>query len=124
MRRASVWLVLCLALGFMGGCALFQPGVDKDGNHVPPPIVGVGGAVATAFGYGWVTTLIGAATTAYAAWKGKGWKAAAVSTMDAIEAWKSTDEGKKHWEALKAKLGQAHADAEVKKIVDAALGNT
>lgn len=127
MRRAMLSGVAVLALA-LGSCAiadtLFGTQHNPDGTVTSDGKGGVIGGVANFFGLGWVTTLLGAVTTGYAAWKGKGWKGAALSTFDAIEKWKTSDDGKKHWEALKAKLGEAHAQASVEAIVEKALGNT
>lgn len=126
MKRLMLVGVALLGLG-LGGCAVYDALTgtvrDEKGN-VTGSTGGVAGAVATALGYGWVTTLLGAGTTALAAYKGQGWKAAAKSTFNAIEAWKETPEGKAKWEGLKLKLGASHAEAHVIQLVEKALGNT
>ena len=127
MRRRLMTLIAALALGTIGGCAvadtLFGTKHNQDGTVTASPGGGIVGGVASMLGFGWVTTLIGAGTTAYATYRSRGWKAAAVSTFDAIEAWKGSPEGAAKWESLKATLGEAHAEAKVKALVDKALGN-
>lgn len=127
MRKAILVAVAVLALG-SASCAvadtLFGTRHNADGSVTTTGTGGAVGGIASFLGFGWVTTIIGAATTAYAAWKGRGWKAAAVSTFDAVEAWKQTPDGRAKWESLKEKLGEAHAEAHVTALVDSALGNS
>lgn len=123
MKRLVFGGVLLLGLG-LGGCALFKGGTDSSGNPTPPPIVKVVDSLASAFGFGWVTTLLGFGTAAYAAVKAKGWKAAAVSTISGIEEWKSDPAKVDAWESLKPILEKNHLAAQAIGLVDGVLGNT
>lgn len=123
MRKWILSLVACLALGLLGGCALFKGGTDAQGHPTPAPIIKVVDGVAQAFGFGWVTTLLGAATTAVALVKGSGWKAAAVSTIASIEEWKSDPAKVDAWNSLKPILEKNHLAAQAIGVVDRALGN-
>lgn len=123
MRRLVFSGVMLLGLG-LGGCALFKGGTDANGNPTPAPITKVVDGLASAFGFGWVTTIIGIGTTAYAAVKAKGWKAAAVSTIGGIEEWKSDPAKMDAWESLKPILEKNHLAAQAIGLVDSVLGNT
>lgn len=124
MRKWMLCGVMACAL-VGGGCGLF--GVHTNPSTGETTSDGKGGIIGTVASYAglpWVATAITALAGIYVDAKRRGWKGAALSTFDAIEAWKETPEGKAVWEGLKAKLGIAHAEAEVKKLVDKALGNT
>lgn len=121
MKRL-LFVVACLAL-VMGGCALFGHETNPDGTVKQDPGGGVVGRVFSFAGLPWVGTAIAAIGGIVAEKKRRGWKGAALSTFAAIEAFKTSPEGKKIWESLKAKLGEKHAEAHVTAIVDKALGN-
>lgn len=129
--RLRTWILgACLALAAGGvGCGLLGTAVGVTTDPVTGETRSVGdgglvGAVGHLIGLPWVATAVAALAGLYAEYKRRGWKAAAVSTFDAVETFKSSPEGAKVWDNLKATLGEAHADAKVKALVDKALGNT
>lgn len=117
-----LFLLLILALG-IGGCALFGVHTDPTtGQATSDGKGGIVGTVANFAGLPWVGTAIAALAGVYVEAKRRGWKAAALSTFDAVEKWKA--ENPSVWAGLKEKLGAAHAEAKIKAMVDKALGNT
>ncbi len=126
MRRVLLCGVILLGLG-IGGCGILGSafGVKTDpttGETTSDGTGGVVGSVAHAIGMPWAATGIAALAGLYAEYKRRGWKAAALSTFDAVEKWKG--ENPSVWTGLKDKLGAAHAEAHVTAIVEKALGNT
>jgi len=122
MRRFALGFVVILALGTMGGCSLF--GVTKNpttGQTESDGKGGVVGTVANFLGFPWVATAIAGLAAAYANAKRKDWKAAFMSTAEAVEAFKNTEQGQKVWAELKDKLGATQAEAKIQEFVDAQL---
>lgn len=127
MRRTMFCLVVACAL-LIGGCVVAEKaaGIHRDPVTGEPSSDGTGGIAGNLLnilipGAG---AVVAAAAAAYANAKRSQWKNAAMSTFEAIEAFKKTAQGEKVWDDLKGKLGEAHATAEVTKIVEKALGNT
>lgn len=126
MKHVLLGFVFGLAL-VVGGCSLLEPalGIQTDPVTGEKRSDGKGGIVGSLVGtfLPWTTTVLGGLAAAYVEAKRRNWKAAATSTISAIEEFKASPEGKRVWEALKAKLGAKHADAHITALVEKVLGN-
>lgn len=124
MKLAMFAVVAVLALG-LGGCGVLEPafGIQTDPETGEKSADGTGGIVGTGVGFvfPWAPTILGILTAAYASARAKQWKAAGMSTMQAIEAFKETPEGVAAWASLKTKLGESQAAAKVQEFINAQL---
>lgn len=124
----ALMLCLALAIGGMVSCKLLEPavGVRTDpvtGEKSSDGTGGVAGNILNLLIPG-AAAVVAAGAAAYANAKRGQWKNAALSTFEAVEAFKKTPQGEKVWDDLKGKLGDYHAAAEVQGLVNKALGNT
>jgi hypothetical protein len=120
-------MIIILPFLFLTGCvvfdAIFGVKTNADGTTTATPGGGIGGLAGLIPGLGVVGTVIGAAGTIYQKLRAKQWTDAATSTVNAVEQFKSTPDGAKVWEKLKAQLEESHNAAKAKKMVDKILGN-
>lgn len=119
---SALMLVLC---GFLSGCALVESlvGVKRDPKTGAVQSDGTGGVAGSILnivvpGAG---AVLAAAAAAYANARSGKWKKAFISTAEAVEAWKETEEGKAQWESLRKKLGDHHAAQAIQGFVDKVL---
>lgn len=114
VARAMFFGFLC---SLLVGCALFGVTTGPDGQPVSDGTGGIAGSLLGTL-FPWAGTAIAGAAGIYCDLKRRNWKAAFTSTAKAIEDFKSSPEGKKIWDALKAKLGESQAAAAVQGFVD------
>jgi hypothetical protein len=128
MKRFVFGLVLILALvsgGFLASCGIFEraTGVQTDPVTGEKTSDGTGGPVGNILGiiFPGAAAVIAAIAAAYANAKRRDWKAAFLSTAEAVEAFKNTAAGRQVWDALKEKLGEKQAAAEIQAFVNEKL---
>lgn len=122
MKRLVLGGVLLLGLG-LGGCSLFEKsiGVTTDPVTGQKSSNGTGGIAGGLLGIivPGAPAIIAALAAVYANAKRKQWKDAALSTFEAVEAFKNSPAGQKVWDDLKTRLGETQAQAQVQEFVDA-----
>lgn len=116
MVRALAFCGILALGGGMVGCALFGVTTGEDGKPVSDGTGGIVGRAASTW-FPWAGTLIAGAAGVYADVKRRGWKSAAVSTVNSVEQWKTAHP--EQWDALKKVLSDSHERAKVKSYIDA-----
>lgn len=125
MKKLLLVMTCTLALG-LSGCVVFEAifGISHPAGKGSPPVAdGTGGIGGQILGYliPGAAAVAASAAAAYANAKRRDWKAAALSTFEALSAFKDTDLGQKAWAELKPKLISAHTEAEITDFVQQAL---
>ena len=126
MKRLILFGAILLGLGgSAGGCRVFEgaAGVHTDPVTGEKSSDGTGGIAGGLLGIliPGAPAVIAALAAAYANAKRKQWKNAALSTFEAVESFKETDQGKKVWSELKDRLGAAQAEVKIQEFVDEQL---